>query len=257
VNWTTSQRLTWTANNSSYPAIAVDPSDNLHIVWYDSTVGNEEIYYKRSTDGGMHWTASERLTWTSYSSSYPAMAVDSSGKLYVVWHDLTPGNEEIYFKKSTDGGATWTPSQRLTWTSGTSYVPKIAVDPSGNVHVVWFDDTPGKYEIYHKRSTDGGGTWTTIQRLTWTLGESWDPAMAIDSSGNLHVLWHDDTPGNEEIYYKKSTDGGAAWTTSQRLTWTPGDSLVPEIAIDSSDNLHVLWHDLTPGNFEIYYKKGN
>jgi hypothetical protein len=27
----------------------------------------------------------------------------------------------------------------------------IAVDPSGNIHVVWYDDTPGDFEIYYKK----------------------------------------------------------------------------------------------------------
>jgi hypothetical protein len=29
-----------------------------------------------------------------------------------------------------------------------------------------------------------------------------NPAMAIDSSDTIHVVWNDDTPGNTEIYYK-------------------------------------------------------
>ena len=66
--------------------------------------------------------------------------------------------------------------------------------------------------------------WTPAKRLTWNSGDSRLPAIAVDSSGNLHVVWQDDTPGNSEIYYKKSTDGGATWTTSQRLTWNSGAS---------------------------------
>jgi hypothetical protein len=28
------------------------------------------------------------------------------------------------------------------------------------------------------------------------------------------------------------------------------------IAVDSNNHIHVVWSDETPGNFEIYYKKG-
>jgi hypothetical protein len=49
----------------------------------------------------------------------------------------------------------------------------------------------------------------------------------------------------------------ADWTPAKRLTWTSGRSNSPAIAADSSDDLHVVWSDNTPGNFEIYYKKGN
>jgi len=97
---------------------------------------------------------------------------------------------------------TWQATKRLTWNSGYSEFPSIATDSSGNIHVVWDDYTPGNYEIYYKKSTDGGATWS-IKRLTWNSGGSCDPTIAIDSSGNIHVVWKDNTPGNLEIYYKK------------------------------------------------------
>ncbi len=255
-DWTPAKRLTWTSGGSYSPAIAVDSSGNLHMVWYDETSGNLEVYYKKSTDAGAAWSTSQRLTWNSGNSRLPAIAAGSSANLHVVWCDDTPGNYEIYYKKSTDGGATWSTSQKLTGTSGASYCPVIAVDSSGNLQVVWYDSTPGNNEIYYKKSMDAGATWSPSQRLTWNSGASWHPVIALDSSGNPHVVWYDDTPGNLDIYYKKSTDGGTTWPTSQRLTWTSGASYSPAIAIDSSDNLHVVWDDYTPGYPEIYYKKG-
>ena len=76
--------------------------------------------------------------------------------------------------------ADWTPNKRLTWNSVASNHPAIAVDSSGNLHVVWYDDTPGNYEIYYKKSTNRGETWTTSQRVTWTSGESIYPAVVVD-----------------------------------------------------------------------------
>ncbi len=40
-----------------------------------------------------------------------------------------------------------------------------------------------------KKSTDGGSPWMTSQRITWTSGPSEHPAVAVDSSGNVHVVW--------------------------------------------------------------------
>jgi len=251
-NWTTSRRLTWTSGWAYSPAIAVTYPGNLHVVWQDDTPGNSEIYYRRSTDRGATWSTSQRLTWSSGKSECPAIAVDTSGNLHVVWQDDAPGNSEVYYRRSTDGGTTWTPSKRLSWTLLGSWNPAIAGDSAGHLHVVW---EAGNGEIYYKKSTDGGATWSISQRLTWTSENSYYPAIAVDPSGNLHVVWDDNTPGNPEVYYKKSTDGGATWTTSQRLTWNSGDSWHPTIAADSSGNLHVVWDDDTPGNFEIYYKK--
>ena len=154
------------------------------------------------------WESTKRLTWNSGESYRPDIAIDSNNHLHVVWDDDSPGNSEIYYKKSTDGGASWT-TKRLTWNSGGSYRPNIAVDSNNHLHMVWFDNCTGNFEIYYKKSTDGGVSWTT-KRLTWKSWWSGDPAIAIDSNNHLHVVWMGGTPANSEIYYKKAQMGGQA-----------------------------------------------
>jgi hypothetical protein len=250
-SWT-SKRLTWTSGSSAFPAIATDTSDNIHIVWFDDTPGNREIFYKMSTNGGSDWTT-KRLTWNSSFSSSPAIATDSSDNIHIVWWDLATGDYQVFYKKSTDGGSSWS-TKRLTWSSGNSLTQVIAVDSSNNIHVTYQDDTPGNFEIYYKKSTNGGSSWTT-KRLTWNLGNSYPSAISADSSDYIHIVCYDGTPGNFEVYHLRSTNGGTNWA-NKRLTWNSGDSTQPVIAFDSSDNIHVVWDDLTPGNKEIFYRKG-
>ena len=255
--WTSGKRLIWNSGSSQEPDIAVDSLGNLHVIWRDETPGNAEIYYKRSSDGGTTWASTKRLTWTPGYSEYASLAVDPSGNPHVVWDDDTPGNTDIYYLKSTNGGTTWTSIKRLTSTSGWPGDPEIAADSLGRLHLIFHYDKPGNDEIYYKKSADAGGTWSPNRRLTWTTGSSWGPSVAVDPSDFLHVVYYDDTPGNDEIYYLQSPDGGASWTSGQRLTWTSGWSRQPAIAAYSSSNLHVVWFDNTPGNYEIFYKNGN
>jgi BNR repeat-like domain len=263
-NWTPSRRLTWTSENSAGPVIAVDAFGGVHVAWFEYKLGYGEIFYKKSTDGGASWLANQRLTWNSGESYGPAIAIDPYGIIHVVWYDYTPGNEEIFYKKSEDGGMTWTPNKRLTWSPTDSYNPAIASDASGNLLVAWEESGSappsalfaGGSEIYFKKSPDGGVTWTPGKRLTFTSDESSSPAIAVDPSGRIHVLWSESIPGNwEEIYQKKSTDGGATWTAIQRLTWNTGQSRFPAVIFDAFGEFHLVWEDATPGNWEVYYKK--
>jgi len=101
---------------------------------------------------------------------------------------------------------TWEAAKGLTWNSGPSYVPEIAEDSSNNIHIVWEDDinwSSGKYDIFYKKSTDGGVSWLASKRLIWTSGYSKYPAITTDLMDSIYVVWEDDTPGNKEIYYKK------------------------------------------------------
>jgi len=123
--------------------------------------------------------------------------------LHLVWQDDTAGNADIYYENSSDWGTSWLSAKRLTWTSGNSWYPGMAVDPSGSIHVVWMDSTSGDSEIYYRKSADWGANWETTQRITWTTGWSGWPEIAADSLGNLHVVWRDSQSGNLEIYYRK------------------------------------------------------
>jgi hypothetical protein len=135
--------------------------------------------------------------------------------------------------------AQWEPTQRLTWTPGSSEYPDIAVGSMGYSHVVWHDLTATSYEIYYKRSTDWGVTWSTSRRLTWTSTGSLEPVVAVDSSGNPQVFWREYLPGSMEIYHKRSTDGGATWSTNQRLTWNSGSPNCP--SLPSAPRAIFIW----------------
>ena len=151
---------------------------------------------------------------------------------------------------------TWGKSKRLTWNAGNSKDAELVVDSGGKIHIVWHDSSLGNSEIYYNKSTNSGAGWVGSKRLTWNPGNSYSPRIGVDSSDRLHVVWYDGSPGDMEIFYKKSTNGGSSWGGSQRLTWNPGGSYHPAVALDSSSNIHIVWDDLTPGNNEVYYKKG-
>ena len=241
VNWAT-KRLTNNVGNSENPSIAVE-AQNVYAVWQDDTPGNSEIYFRMSIDGGYTWAASKRLTNNTGNSTNPAIAVNGMN-IYVVWKDDTPGNPEIYCKMSADGGYSWSAAKRLTNNAGNSENSSIAVDGL-NIYVVWQDDTitadntTGDSEINFRESNDGGSTWQAPQTLTSNAGSSLSPAIAVSGS-NVYVAWKDNSPGNYEIYMKKSANGGATWSTNKRLTNNASTSLNPSIAVNGS-NVYVTW----------------
>ena len=181
------------------------------------------------------WQPDVRLTYDdsiSFTSFNNAWCIASDINIvHVVWFDDRDGNPEIYYKRSTDGGATWEPdTTRLTNDPAYSFSASAAVSGS-NVHVVWRDDRNGANgEIYYKRSTDGGVNWGTDTRLTDDPAFSRYPSVAVSGS-NVHVVWHDYRDGDYEIYYKRSTNGGGNWGTDTRLTDNSGSSGYPSIAV--------------------------
>jgi len=238
-----------TSNNNSW-SIAAN-GNIVHVVWYDNRDGNYEIYYKRSSDGGSSWGTDTRLTNNS-SLSYNSSVSVSGSTVHIVWQDNRDGNHEIYFKRSTDEGLSWGTDTRLTNNSSISNNPVVSVAGSA-LHIAWYDNRDGNYEIYYKRSTDNGVSWVADLRLTNDTSSS--STSSISVSGSLiHVVWQDFRDSDDEIYYKRSTDGGVSWGADTRLTNNTGESLYPAVSVSGSA-VNVVWRDDRDGNYEIYYKR--
>ncbi len=203
--WGADTRLTYNSAVSTAPSGTVSGS-NVHVAWADNRDGNYEIYYKRSTDGGVSWGADTRLTNNPLVSSGSSISVSGS-MVHVVWHDQRNGvNGEIYYKRSTDAGISWGADTRLTNNIAESNNPSVAVSALF-VHVVWWDTRDsGNYEIYYKRSTDGGVIWGSDTRLTNAPSISEDPSVCLSGSV-VHLVWTDERDGNFEIYYKRDPTG--------------------------------------------------
>lgn len=253
--WQTDLRLTNNISESrtspNNTRCIVSSGDTLHIVWYDNRDGNSEIYYKRSIDQGLSWGPDTRLTNNISISQNPSISVSTSA-VFVVWEDNRDGNFEIYGKRSTNGGLSWESDIRLINDPFDSKVPSVSSNGSV-VNVFWSDERDGNFEIYYKRSVDGGVTWGMDIRLTNSVGYSTCPSVSVFSS-ELNIVWSDNRDGNYEIYFKRSTDGGLNFGSDTRLTNNSSTSDVPSIS-SSGTFVHVVWYDERDGNREIYYKR--
>jgi hypothetical protein len=212
-----------------------------------------DILYGRSTDGGANFGPAINLSDNDSTSDLPAIVV-SGNNVHVVWEDFTPGNFDIFYRKSTDGGASFTdPIKNLSSNMFSSRNPAVATLGS-DVHVIWSDTTPGNSDILYRRSTDGRSTFPNIiKNLSDNAGLSELPAIAV-SGTNVHIVWDDATLTNFDILYRRSTNDGSTFpNVIINLSSNAGDSAFPAIAI-SSNNVYAIWDDDTSGDFEIVYR---
>lgn len=250
INWSENIRITFDSARSWAPSLAVNGSF-LHIVWPESRDLNEEVYYKRSSDNGLSWGPDTRLTYDSSGTYYPSVAVSGSN-VHVVWYDFRTGRRTVFYKRSTNGGTNWGADTQLTFSASESYNAAVCVSGSA-VHVAWQDKRYGAEEIFYMHSIDGGLSWSGENRISSNFGISWYPSISA-AQNNIHLVWQDNTSGNYEIYYDRSTDGGLNWNQISQLTNDTAESLRPSIAILDS-LVHVVWNDKRDGNFEVYYKR--
>lgn len=81
------------------------------------------------------------------------------------------------------------------------------------------------------------------------------PDLVLDSKGNVHMIYFgsdDYYTGIAEVYYIWRNQSGE-WSDPVNLSNSSNDSRVPQIAIDSQDNIHVIWEEDNDGNGRTMY----
>jgi hypothetical protein len=103
------------------------------------------------------------------------------------------------------------------------------------VYVVWEDTTTtdGNSDIFFARSTDGGLTFSEPKNISESTGISSTTQISSDGD-NVYVVWHDDTPGNFDIFFARSTNGGLTFSEPENLSENTEDSFNPQISSSST-----------------------
>ena len=199
------------------------------------------------------WTKIITLSNSNISSQGPRLAA-SGNNVYAVWEESRDGINVIIFAKSSDRGNTFSKPVNLTSGIGVdSETPSICAF-GNNVYVVWTDNSRGYFNIFFIKSTDGGNTFSKPLNLSNDPGLSYLPRIATDGKNSVYVVWTDNSPGNYNILFRKSGDGGASFDKPIILDDLKGVSNFPSI-IASGNNVYVVWShknntDFDPSNTE-------
>jgi hypothetical protein len=203
--------------------------------------------------------------------------VATSGKyVYVVWTDPPPlENDDIFFKRSVDGGLNFEPEIKLTGTAANSAEPDISAYGK-EVYVVWREGDRGKTDIFIRKSDDNGATFgPPIDVSNSSAESSTNPAVAVSTGGQVAVAWSETNTtstsssgnnssaiddGSSNIFYRASSDSGTSFGIPLSLSNNPPSSLVssvqPDIAMTPEGDPVVVWSSGNEDDRKIFYAKG-
>ncbi len=242
------------AQDKEWPIIDRN-NGNIYVTWteFDSygssnSAHKSRILFVKSTDSGATWSTPIKINKvdgncidSDDTTEGAVPAVGPNGEIYTAW----AGPEGIRFNRSTDVGDTWLADPILVDTQPTGWdygIPDISranglpitlCDLSGGPHhgtiyVNWSDQRNGSNDtdIWMKKSTDGGDTWSDLKRINDDSAgkQQFFTWMTIDqTSGYIYTVFYDRrdyTNSLTDVYLAYSTNGGDTFT-NLKISETP------------------------------------
>jgi len=206
---------------------------NMAVVY---TKADKDITVKFSYDQGATWVSERDSGIDGYR---PVGAIDSDGEIHICYDY---GNVyHVIYNYTTN---TWGSPSNL----GDGSSAKIAVDSNDNVHLISSYLVDPDYYLVYNKYTASSSSWSGDTILDTNMGgHSFD--IAVDSSDNIHVVYHNET----RIKYREYTTG---WGAVVNITSDDAyNSYSPTLCINSSDVVHVAFHGTYSGQtkYQIRY----
>ncbi|HXX06186.1 MAG TPA: sialidase family protein [Candidatus Bathyarchaeia archaeon] len=180
----------------------VSAGNDIGIVWMDNALGNYDIMFSKSSDGGLTFSKPLDISNSKKDAGYPELTI-SGNNFYVTWTNTMEGNNyDIFFAKSSDSGQTFTDPINISNNPGASGWPQIAA--AGDVYVSWVDSTTGGFDIYIAKSIDNGASFETPVNISNTPNQSWYNKMTV-SPNTVYMVWQETNQANFDVVFSKST----------------------------------------------------
>jgi hypothetical protein len=279
---------------SSDPWVSFAPNGDVYQISiafsYSSLLS--AVLVSKSTNGGDTW--SEPITLIRHNlniafNDKESITADPTNASYVyaVWdRSRLPSDNadfealhssafrgDIWFSRTTDGGATWEPARAIFAPQSNEFSigNQIVVLPNGTLVDIFnllqgSEKQPSSAERFFQaviRSTDQGATWSQPSIIDQDLAVpvmdpdtgvpvrtgAGLPDIAVDrSTGTLYAVWADGRFSNgahDDVALSRSTDGGLTWSTPVKINHTTNNAaaFTPAVSVAANGTVGVTYYD--------------
>ena len=239
-------------DNSTIPQLIVS-GNNVYVGWIDNNANSFKVFFTKSTDGGSTFETPFNLGNSSQQGADNLNMMESNGKLYAIWQSTTSSGSVIYFSKSADEGNTFSSPSKVSLVGTDSAFPKIAVS-GDHVYAVWLERIEQNVtNVAFAKSDDGGDSFGSPIAITTHSGTSGLPQISADAN-NVYLLWEDNSLGNFDVFFAKSTDMGNTFNPVKNISSNTGQSGTPKM-VSAGNNIAISWMDDSSGSYNIMFSK--
>jgi uncharacterized repeat protein (TIGR01451 family) len=221
--WSSPANISNASANIWHSKPVLGPDGNLHVAWQQPSPSKTDIYYAFRRSEGT-WSTPVNVSHSPSDARTATLTVDDHATVHLAWTEyIYPDDINVYYaRRSSD--ETWSSPQNLTEGSGGwSWQPKIAVDGTETIHIVWAHNP----DIYYRNLVPASETGdSAISQAVTVLNSDASPTLSF-----LHQLGgHHGTDG---VWFSVGVDDGITATALFSTT------------TETDDWIHN-WFDMTP-----------
>jgi hypothetical protein len=227
--------------------------------------GNSPIYFSQSTDGGATWSSGVEISGSSatycgvFSGSADPNACDQNqgshpvvgpdGTVYVAFGNLNTPGAGVNQVMMVSCPASADCRSAANWTAPVKVGDLVGIHPFG----------PSAAGCPFGRQC--------LPPNGYRVPETTSISAAVDAGGRLYVTWADarnigancnplgsastaTPPCDNDVFYAYSTDGGASWSATTRLTPAGSAQWMPWSSVTADGTLVVGYYDRSYGSCE-------
>jgi hypothetical protein len=237
------------------PVMTTDRAGNWMFALYDPFAEGDTAMLFRSTNNGGSWTSVDNINFTGQ----PTLVSTGANSFQLYWSDVdagsgTPGETDLMFATTTNGGASWSTPTALNSDAASDDRDdrslEVTMLDSGNGLATWKRFAIGTDGVdsvlMAAATTDGGASWSNPVTIT-AASVTGEPDHALDADGRAVVVWSTRAEGPRyQVLAARSADGGTTWGGVETLfdeeyNFTTVYAIDPRIVTDGADSWEVTF----------------
>lgn len=231
--------------------VAVAPAGDVWVVWSDERQVPPQLWGRRFDFRRGEWLPEGRVTQNNYYCYPGSVATDRNGDVHLVWHIQEEFGRGIWYKRYDSRANRWLADTLLEPALLGYRYPVVVATPGGEgVHIVWCGtpDTGGFPAVFYKEFSPDSG-WLPKQQITDYPADHSAATVAVDSAGNLCVVWVGDDRGSgvNLIYCRRRVN--RSWQDVELVSdFAPSaPQSSPAVAAGLNGNFHIVWAGISQG----------
>ncbi len=249
--WSTPANVSNFGVDATYPVVGIDGLGNAYAAWnqYDGTnytIETASLPFRGS------WSYPTTVSNTGSNAYNPQIAVNGPGDVVVSWYYYDGVNYIIQAAAQPFRG-NWSTPANLSDNGENASAAAIGIDSSGNAIAVWQIYNGTNY-IIQSAHLPFGGAWSSPENISTFGVDAYDPAIAVNSSGDAVAVWYA-YDGTNYVVKGATRAAGTSWSLVIELSDACENADRPQVAIDAAGEVFVVWQD--NANWAIVETEGN